>query len=95
MEQVEKQLTGEEEKTGKIIQKAKEMVKDPKFIHQKGIRPLIDEEPRVGRKSKTQDFYGYKTEIMMTTDERVITSVRTAVGAYVDGSFVREMLEET
>jgi hypothetical protein len=79
----------------KVIQKAKEIVMDPKFIHQKGIRSLIDEEARVGRKSKTQDFYGYKTEIMMTTDERIITSVRTADGAYVDGGFVREMLEET
>jgi hypothetical protein len=94
MEQVEKQLTGEEEKTGKVIQKAKEIIKDPKFIHQKGIRSLIDEEARVGRKSKTQDFYGYKTEIMMTTDERIITSVRTADGAYVDGGFVREILRK-
>lgn len=95
IEQVEKQLTGEEKKTDEALQKAKQIVEDPKFIHQKGIRSLVDEDARVGRKSKTQDFYGYKTEIMMTTEDRIITSVRTADGAYTDGSFVKEMLEET
>jgi len=31
----------------------------------------------------------------MTTDERIITSVKTADGAYIDGSYVKEMLEQT
>ena len=67
--------------TAKVIDKAKEILNDPKFINQKGIRSLIDEDARVGRKSKTQDFYGYKTEFVMTTEERIITSIRTADGA--------------
>lgn len=76
------------------MKKSKEILEDPKFINQKGIRSLIDEDARVGRKSKTQDFYGYKTEFVMTTDERIITSVRTADGAYIDGSYTMEMLAE-
>lgn len=41
------------------------------------------------------DFFGYKTEFVMTTDERIITSVRTANGAYMDGGYAKEMLEDT
>jgi transposase len=81
-------------KTTTVISKAKEILLDPKFINQKGIRSLIDEDARVGRKSKTQDFYGYKTEFVMTTKERIITSVRTADGAYIDGSHAKELLDQ-
>jgi transposase len=95
IEQVEKKTSGGEQKTDEIIEKAKEILADPKFINQKGIRSLIDEDARVGRKSKTQDFYGYKTEFVMTTEERIITSVRTADGAYVDGNYAKEMLADT
>jgi hypothetical protein len=31
----------------------------------------------------------------MTIDERIITSATTADGAYMDGSYAKEMLEET
>jgi transposase len=92
---VETQASAKDQKTGEIIQKAKEIVDDPKFINQKGVRSIIDEDARVGRKSKTQDFFGYKTEFVMTTDERIITSVRTASGAYTDGSYAKEMLADT
>jgi len=92
---VEESISTELEKTDEVIKKAKEIISDPKFINQKGIRSLIDEDARVGRKSKTQDFYGYKTEFVMTTEERIITSVRTADGAYMDGGYAKEMLEQT
>lgn len=92
---VEENIFTELGKTDEVIKKAKEIISDPKFINQKGIRSLIDEDARVGRKSKTRDFYGYKTEFIMTTDERIITSVRTADGAYIDGSYSKEMLEQT
>ena len=95
MNRVEENITTKEQKTKETIEKTKKILDDPKFINQKGIRSLIDEDARVGRKSKTQGFYGYKTEFVMTTDERIITSVRTANGAYVDGSYAKEMLEQT
>ena len=40
-------------------------------------------------------IFGYKAEFVMTTDERIITSVRTSHGAYIDGTYADEMLEET
>lgn len=95
IDRAEENISIELEKTDRVIKKAKEILSDPKFINQRGIRSLIDEDARVGRKSKTQNFYGYKTEFVMTTDERIITSVRTADGAYMDGSFTKEMLEQT
>jgi transposase len=94
--QVQKKvIPAKTQQTKNIIKKAKEILNDPQFINQKGVRSLIDEDARVGRKSKTQDFYGYKTEFVMTTDERIITSVKTANGAYMDGNYAKEMLEQT
>jgi transposase len=90
-----KEVINKNSKTEEIINKAKEILNDPKFLNQKGIRSLVDKDARVGRKSHTQDFYGYKTEFIMTTDERIITSVRTADGAYVDGTHAKEMIDET
>ena len=95
IDKAEKKLNSDTIETQKILEKAKKILDDPKFINQKGIRSLIDEDARVGRKSKTQDYYGFKTEFVMTTEERIITSVRTANGAYVDGNYTKEMLEQT
>ncbi len=95
IECVEKQVTPTESNTNEMIKKTKEIINDPKFMQQKGVRSVIDEDARVGRKSKSQDFFGYKTEFVMTTDERIITSVRTASGSYMDGNFTNEMLNDT
>jgi len=93
--QAEKNISINEVKTAEAIQQAKEILKDPKFINQKGIRSLIDADARVGRKSKTQNFFGYKTEFVMTADERIITAIKTGDGVYIDGSYTKEMLEQT
>ncbi len=95
IDKVEKNISTEFNKTGETIKEAKEIINDPKFIKQKGVRSLVDKDARVGRKSKTQSFFGYKTEFVMTTKERIITSVRTANGAYMDGSYAKEMLNQT
>lgn len=95
IEEAEKNLTKETTSTQNAIDKAKEIISDPKFINQKGVRSLVDEDARVGRKDKNKDFFGYKAEFVMTTDERIITSVRTSHGAYIDGTYADEMLEET
>jgi len=95
IEKIENDISTDANETKKIITKAKDILNDPKFINQKGIRSLIDEDARVGRKSKTQNFYGYKTEFIMTTEERIITSVKTANGAYMDGTYTKELLEQT
>jgi transposase len=92
---IKTKITVHDELTNQWVQKAEDILYDPKFISQKGVRSIVDEDARVGRKSKTQSFFGYKTELMMTTEERIITAVRTADGAYMDGSYTKEMLEQT
>jgi len=82
-------------KTKKVIENAKEILKDPKFMEQKGVRSIVDQDARVGHKSKTQHFYGYKTEFIMTTEQRIITAVRVNDGSYVDGTQFHELIELT
>ncbi|AEV67448.1 transposase [Acetivibrio clariflavus DSM 19732] len=94
--QVEEKIEGEKHtKTCKVIEKAREILEDPKFIEQKSIRSLVDQDARVGYKSKTESFFGYKTEYAMTTKERIITAVRVYNGAYVDGTGFEELIDLT
>ena len=95
IETVEKNATTHTPETKQMIEKAKEILDEPKFMNQTGIRSLIDEDARVGRKSKTTNFFGYKVEFIMTTDQRIITAVRTGSGAYVDGTMIEELLKNT
>ncbi len=82
-------------KTIEILENAKEILKDPKFIEQKGVRSIVDQDARVGHKSRTEHFFGYKTEYVITTDERIITAVTVADGAYVDGTKFEELIDLT
>lgn len=84
---------GEHTKTA--IDEAKEVLSDEKFILQKGLRSLVDKEARVGRKSKNDDFFGYKVEFSMTTDERIITAVGVHSGEYVDGRDTEKLIDRT
>lgn len=68
------------------VKKAKEVLESPMFIEQKGIRSIVDKDARVGYKSKTDSFFGYKAEYTLTTEGRLITGVGVHQGAYVDGS---------
>lgn len=82
-------------KTKELIHNAKEILNDPKFMEQKGVRSIVDQDARVGHKSKTEHFFGYKTEYIMTTEDRIITAVRVNDGAYVDGTQFQELIELT
>ena len=77
------------------IKEAKEILESPLFIEQKGIRSLVDKEARVGHKSKTENFYGYKAEYCMTTDGEIITAVDVKNGANVDGQNFEELYNRT
>ena len=81
--------------TRQAVEEAREVLRDEKFLVQKGIRSLADKDARVGRKSRENSFYGYKMEYMMTADERLITSVETKHGAYVDGAEFGTLLDKT
>ena len=77
--------------TENAIAEAKEILSDEKFIIQKGVRSLVDKDARVGYKSKTDSFFGYKIEFAMIPEERIITAVETCDGAYVDGNKFDEL----
>ena len=83
------------EATAAAIAEAKEVLSDEKFLLQKGLRSLSDKDARVGSKSKTSQFYGYKAELTMTADERIITAAATHSGEYVDGKEFASLLERT
>lgn len=85
----------EQPKTFNLLENAKEILKDPKFVAQKGVRSIVDQDARVGHKSKTDHFFGYKTEFIMTTDQRIITAVTVDHGAYVDGTDFERLMELT
>jgi transposase len=82
-------------KTQKALDQAKNILSDPKFIEQKGVRSLVDEDARVGHKTKTSSFFGYKTEFAMLTEERIITAVTVGNGAYVDGTEFKKLYNRT
>jgi len=82
-------------KTKNSLDKAKEILQDPKFIQQKGVRSLVDEDARVGYKSKTDSFFGYKVEYAMIPEERIITAVDVHDGAYVDGTGYKGLYNRT
>ena len=83
------------EETEKAIAEAKDVLSDEKFILQKGLRSLSDKDARVGNKSKTQQFFGYKSEYTMTADERIITAIDVHTGEYVDGKEFESLLNKT
>jgi len=81
--------------TTKLINEIKELLSDPKFVVQKGIRSLVDKEARVGYKTATDSFFGYKTEFTMIADERIITAVEVNDGAHCDGKNFDNLLKQT
>jgi len=83
------------EETKKAVDEAKGILADEKFIIQKGVRSLTDKDARVGYKSKTDSFFGYKAEFMMTAEERIITAVDVHSGEYTDGKDFDALLERT
>lgn len=83
------------EEVNQAVKNAQEILTSDLFIEQKGIRSLVDKDARVGYKSKTQSFYGYKAEFCQTIDGSLITSIIVEPGSYVDGLRFKNHLEET
>ena len=84
-EYLEMVIESADERAQEEVERAKEIIESPLFIEQKGIRSITDTDARVGYKSKTDSFFGYKMEYALTTDGRLITAVGVHNGAYVDG----------
>ena len=78
--------------TEKAIAEAEGVLGDERFLLQTGVRSLSDKDARVGHKSRTDSFFGYKKEFVMTTDERFIVAVRAYSGEHVDGKDFGELM---
>lgn len=89
------QQSGAGPDTEEMIEKAQDIISEPQFILQKGLRSLVDEDARVGRKSKNQSFFGYKAEFAMMTEENIITALCVENGAYTDGNNTELLLKNT
>ena len=76
------------------VAEAKEVLESDLFIEQKGIRSLTDKDARVGNKSKTKQFFGYKAEIAMT-NSGIITAATVNPGNYVDGTDFEKIYKQT
>jgi transposase len=83
------------EKTKKALTEAEEVLADEKFMLQKGVRALCDKDARVGYKSKTDSFFGYKDEFVMTTEERIVTAVNVYGGEHADGTDFDDLIDRT
>jgi len=96
IDSVEYQIdTSSAPQTLQAIEKAKEILSDPKFMEQKGLRSLVDEDARVGNKTKTDSFFGYKVELAMLPQDGIITAVNVHDGAYVDGTDFKGLYNQT
>jgi len=84
-----------DDSAAKEVKEAKEILESPLFIEQKGIRSITDTNARVGYKSKTDTFFGYKMEYALTADGHLITAVDVHDGAYVDGTDFNELYERS
>jgi transposase len=82
-------------KTAEAIEEAREVLNSPKFIEQRGIRSLADKDARVGYKTQTDSFFGYKVEFGMIPEERIITAVNVQNGSYVDGTEFAKLFDRT
>lgn len=54
----------------------------------------IDKDARIGHKSATQSFYGYKTHIAMS-EERIITAATITSGEAPDGNELSKLIQKT
>ena len=79
----------------KSVCEAEEVLSDPMFIAQKGVRSLQDKDARVGNKTKEKQFFGYKAEFIMTTKSKIITAVTVQPGNYRDGNEANALIEQT
>lgn len=94
-EYLEEVIESVENKDIPEVKEAKDILNSDLFIEQKGIRSLIDKDARVGHKSQTQNFFGYKMEYCQTTGNELITAVQVKNGAYMDGSEFENIYNKT
>jgi transposase len=78
-------------KAKKSLSKISELLKSDKI---KEIQSLADKDAKLGYKSETNSFFGYKTHIAMT-EERIITGLDVTTGEAADGKHLEKIVEQS
>jgi len=69
----------------------KDLLKNDKI---KEIQSVVDEDAKLGYKSETNSFFGYKNHIAMTED-RIITAIEITSGEAPDGKYLKNLIEKS
>jgi hypothetical protein len=78
-------------KAQKALAKVEELLVNDKI---KEIQSAVDEDAKLGHKSETNSFFGYKTHIAMT-EERIITGLEVTTGEAPDGEYLEKLVEQS
>lgn len=58
------------------------------------IQSAVDKDAKLGYKSETNSFFGYKTHMAMT-EERIITGLEVTTGEAADGEYLKKLIEQS
>lgn len=93
-EKIEGLLPDAEGAVREKLEIAKRIVEDERFLAHKGIQSAIDPDARIGWKSNTKSFFGYKEHLAMS-EEEIITAVVVTHGAADDGKQLPHLFTKT
>lgn len=77
------------------VHRAERIVQDERRLQTNGIASETDLDARVGRKSKTHMFFGYKSHVGMLAGDEIITSCHTTPGNADDGKQLPTVLKQS
>ncbi|MHB8947418.1 MAG: transposase [Bacillota bacterium] len=77
------------------LRKAEKILTDDRRLQTNGISSDEDTDARVGRKSKSHMFFGYKQHMTMTDGDEIITSCTLTPGNADDGKQLSGLIEQT
>jgi transposase len=76
------------------LEVADKIIHDERLLLQKGVQSAIDPDARIGKKSSTRSFFGYKLHLAMTEDE-IITGAQITTGSADDGKQLIPLISNT
>jgi IS5 family transposase len=79
------------QKAKKSLEKVEELLENDKI---KGIQSAVDEDAKLGYKSETNSFFGYKNHVAMT-EERIITGLEVTTGEASDGKCLEKLVVQS
>jgi len=78
-------------KAKKALAKVEELLEGDKI---KEIQSAVDEDAKLGHKSESNCFFGFKNHIAMT-EERIITGLEVTTGEAPDGKYLEKLVEQS